>query len=116
MYFASFFSWCGHVTRLRKVDPQRETSRIFMVKISTGNESYLYGENMECLQNSKKELGSQCHGRRFRVWRWEHAVAECVGTDWTNVAQDRMEWRAKMDAMIKWRKQKMADRNASPIE
>ena len=25
-------------------------------------------------------------------------------------------WRAKMDAMIKWRKQKMADRNCSPIE
>ena len=52
---------------------------------------------------------------QFRVWR-EQAVAQCLGTDWTNVAQDRMGWRAKMDAMIKWRKQKMADRNASPIE
>ena len=51
----------------------------------------------------KKELGSQCHGRRFRVWRWEQAVAHCIGTDCVSVAQDRMVWRAKMDAMIKWR-------------
>ena len=40
----------------------------------------------------------------------------CVGTDLTNVAPDRMGWRAKMDAMIERRKQKMVDRNASPIE
>ena len=78
------------------------TSRILMLK------------NMEWLRNLKKELGSQCHGRRFRVWRWEQAVAQCVGTEWVNVAQDRVAWRAKVDAMIKWRKQKMADRNCSP--
>ena len=94
MYFASYFSSCGHVARLTKVDPQRETSRIYIPNY------------MEWLRSLKKELGSQCHGRRFRVLRWEQAVAQCVGTDWTNVAQDRMEWRAKMDAMIKWRTQK----------
>ena len=27
-------------------------------------------------------------------------MAQCVGTEWTNVAQDRLGWRAKMDAMI----------------
>ena len=43
-------------------------------------------------------------------------MAQCVGTEWTNLAQDRLGWRVKMDAMIKWRKQKMMDRNASPIE
>ena len=32
MYFASYFSWCGHVTRLTKADTQRETSRIFTQK------------------------------------------------------------------------------------
>ena len=46
----------GHVARLTKADPQRETSRIFMLK------------NMEWLRDLKKELGSQCHGRGFRVW------------------------------------------------
>ena len=64
MYFASYFSWCGHVARLIKMDPQRETSRIFTLK------------NMEWLRNLKKELGSQCHGPRFWVWRWEQAVAQ----------------------------------------
>ena len=36
MYFANFLSWCGHVARLTKADPQRETSRIFMLKIWNG--------------------------------------------------------------------------------
>ena len=36
MNFASHFSWCGHVARLTKADPQRETSRIFMLKIWNG--------------------------------------------------------------------------------
>ena len=31
MYFASYFSWCGHVARVTKVDPKR-------------NESHFYGE------------------------------------------------------------------------
>ena len=80
------------------------------------NESDIHSENMEWLRKLRKELGSQCHGRRFRVWRWEEAEAQCVGTEWSNVAQDRLGWRAKMDAMIKWREQKMMDRNTSPIE
>ena len=102
-YFASYFSWCGNVARLTKADPKREMSQIFMQK------------NLEWLRNLKTELGSQRHGRRFRVWRREQAVVQCAGTDWTKLAQDRLAWRAKTDAMIKWRKQKM-DRNASPIE
>ena len=32
MYFASYFSWCGHVARLTTADPQRETSQIFNLK------------------------------------------------------------------------------------
>ena len=94
MYFASYFSWCGHVARLTKADPQRETSQIFTMK------------NMEWLRNLKEELGSQCHGRRFGVWRWEQAVAQCVRIGRTNVAQDRLGWRAGMNAMIRWRKTK----------
>ena len=42
-------------------------------------------------------------------------MAQCVGTEWVKVAQDRAAWRAKMDAIIKWSKQKMADRKCSPI-
>ena len=98
VYFASCFSWCGHVARVTTMDPQRETSPTFTLK------------NMEWLRNLKKELGSQCHGRRFRVWRWKQAVAQCVATEWVKVALYRAAWRAKMDAMGKWRKQKMANR------
>ena len=36
MYFASYFSWCGHVARLTKADPQRETSRKFTLKLWNG--------------------------------------------------------------------------------
>ena len=82
MYFASYFSWCGHVARLTKMDPQRETSCIFMLK-------------MDWLRNLKKELGSQCHGRRFRVWRWEQAVAQCVGTEWVKVARIGLRGRPR---------------------
>ena len=80
---------CGHVARVTNKDPKRATSRIFTLK------------NMEWLRRFKKEPGSQSHGRRFRLWRWEQAVVQCVGTEWVKVAQDRAAWRAKMDAMIK---------------
>ena len=63
-----------------------ETSRIFTLKL------------MEWLRNLQKDLGSQGHGRRFRVWRWEQTVAQCVGTEWVQVAQVRVAWKAKMDA------------------
>ena len=33
-----------------------------------------------------QEVGSQRHGRRFKVWRWEHAVAQCEGTEWSGLA------------------------------
>ena len=73
-------------------------------------------KNMVWLRNLKKELGSQCHGRRCRVWRWEQAVAQCVGTDWTNVAHDRMGWRTQDECDDEVEKTKMADRIANPIE
>ena len=60
--------------------------------------------DMSCLRNLKKELGTQCHGRRFRVWRWEQAVAHCIGDDWTEKAKSNSGWRAKVTVMIGWRK------------
>ena len=34
-----------------------------------GNKLVIVEQNMMRLPSLKKELGSQCHGRRFRVWR-----------------------------------------------
>ena len=74
MYFASYFSGCGHVSRLTKTDPQRETSHIFMLK------------NLERLRKLKKELGSQgtdvgsgC-GDGNRQW---HRIGLRGGPRWT---------------------------------
>ena len=57
VHFASFFSWCGHIARITMRDPKSETSKLFL------------HNSLKWLQNLKKELGSQCHERRFRVWR-----------------------------------------------
>ena len=71
---------------------------------------------MELLRNLNKEVGSQSYGRRFRVWRWDQAVALCAGTEWTKVAEDRATWRSKIDEMIKWKKQRMADSSVIDFE
>ena len=91
-YSANYFSLCGHVARMTINDPKRETSRMYVNK------------NMEWLRNLKKEVGSQSHRRLFRVWSWEQAVAQCVGTEWMKMAQDRAVWRLKAGEMIMWRK------------
>ena len=73
-YLASHFSGCGHMTWMTMVEPLKETSRTSM------------HNNMEWLRNLMKEVCSQCHGRRFRVWTWEQAAAQCVGAERTKVA------------------------------
>ena len=73
-HFAQYFSWCGQKGRIATRDPGREASKMYMNK------------NIAWLRDLKKELGTQCHGRRFRVWRWEQAVAQCVGDMWTEKA------------------------------
>ena len=82
-YFASYFSWCGHCT------DHDERS-----------EKGIKQENMVWLQSLTKELGSQCHGRRFRVWRWEQAMAQCLGNKLVNVAQHSIVWRSKLEELI----------------
>ena len=100
-YFASYFSWCGHVA---VTDTTRGTSGLYMHK------------NMEWLRKMRKEVGSQYHGRRSRVWRREQAVAQCAGTEWTKVARDRTAWHSQIHEMKKWRKQEMADHSVIGFE
>ena len=91
-YFASYFSWCGHVARLTKVDPQRETSRIFTLK------------NVEWLRNLKREFGSQqCHRRRVRGVEMEAGSGTVSGHRLDERGTGSDGWRANMDAMIKWK-------------
>ena len=87
-YFASFFSWSGHVARI--------TIRDICSCI----------KNMAWHRSLKKELGTQCHGRRFRVWRWEQPVVHCLGDEWAKLAQNSSVWRSKLEEMINWKKRK----------
>ena len=64
----------------------------------------------------QKELGTQCHGRRFRVWRWEQALVQCLGDEWVKLAQNSTVWRFKLEEMISWKKCKMVDRTCVEIE
>ena len=81
-------------------EPMRETSRPHMRK------------QMERLRNLKKGVGSQCHGRRVSVWRWEQAVAQCVGTelDKRGTGPDGVALKDR------WTKQMMADRSVFDFE
>ena len=102
--FARYLSWCGHIARITTRDPGRETSRMYV------------NRNIALLRDLKKELGTQCHGRRFRVSRWEQAVAQCIGEKGVYKAQSNTGWRAKQEEMIAWIKQKLEDRKCVAME
>ena len=68
--FASYFSWCGHIARIATRDPKRETN-----DTSAAQKHCLVAE-------LKQDMGTQCHGRRFRVWRWEQAADQRLGVEW----------------------------------
>ena len=38
IFFASYFSWCGHIARITTRDPKRETSNIFARKYDVASE------------------------------------------------------------------------------
>ena len=43
-------------------------------------------------------------------------MAQCLGFEWVNVAQNSTVWRSKLEEMIIWIKQKMVDRRCVEIE
>ena len=94
LYRRSVFSWAGHVSRMRQYDEQRLTYRVF---------------NHRCwdwiCSVASANHGSQLHGRRFKVWRWEGAVYNFFQTGcWEDAAQDRLGWDANLDEMMHWRR------------
>ena len=102
-YFARYFSWWGHIARIATRDPMSETSKLFLHK----NNAWL---------RSLKEMGTQCHGRRIRVWICLQAVDQCLGEEWAKMVQNSAAWRSKWEEMINWKKRKMLDRTCVQIE
>ena len=82
------FDWGGHVARLRHLDPNRLTYRVFM--------HWNYEGIVKGIEAHNK--GKQCHNRHLHVWRWEYNMYRFVGRDWTSYVMDREVWREKVGA------------------
>ena len=93
MYHRSVFKWAGHVARMRQYDSQRVTYRILQHK------------SWEWIYKTSQEFGgSQLHGKRFHVWRWERPVYKFFGSSsWQEAAQDNVLWNQQLDDMVSWR-------------
>ena len=72
--------WAGHVARLPTWRPGCLTSRI------------LEWRDRNWLDEITIKEGSQMHGRRLRVWRWEEQVSNKFGGDWRKTAKDKDAW------------------------
>ena len=91
----SFSDWGGHVHRISMYDPNRLTPAV------------LHFKNFAWIQHVSEETGGdQCHGCRLRTWRWEHPLYQFFrdrGVPWEQVAANKVEWTALLDAMVSWR-------------
>ena len=84
------FSWAGHLARFTQWSPHRIALRV------------LHWRNWKYLQRLQASEGSQCHGRRLRIWRWERGFYK-FWQDWEQAAKDKQSWEKYRDAWILWR-------------
>ena len=84
--------WAGHVARMVQYDARRLTYKLLQYK------------SWDWIQNiSKENGGSQLHGRRLHVWRWEWPVCKFFGKQsWQAAAQDKTSWNQQLENMINW--------------
>ena len=80
------FKWAGWVARLCAFDRTRITLHVLLHK------------NWDWIQTiANQNSGSQLHGRRLKIWRWEALIynyfrENLPGTPWFELAQDSYEW------------------------
>ena len=84
-------TWAGHFGRMALYDKTRWAYRA------------LKHRNYEYLCALQQEFGSQCHGRRFHVWRWERAFYSYYGPDWQSATLDPEGWSASFGNWLTWR-------------
>ena len=85
-------SWAGHLGRMILYDRDRLVSRSLLHK----NRKYLLA--------LEASTGSQCHGRRFHVWRWERNLYEFYGPDWLERTYNNDDWNDGFGEWLSWRK------------
>ena len=91
-------SWAGHLGRMSIYDPQRFVFRALTYR------------NYGYLRALQEEHGHQCHGRRFRVWRWERNFYQFYGSDWTKETISNSEWAESFVEWSQWRSNVMGAR------
>ena len=92
-YWAIMFKWAGHVARIQTYDKDRITHRVLQHKSWDG---------ITKIQESNS--GSQLHGRKLKVWRWEAPLYKLFGRQsWQELAQDKTAWDSHLEEMISWR-------------
>ena len=77
---AQVHSWAGHVARFQAYAPNRWALRALTYR------------NIKYLHTLEQMTGSQCHARRFRVWRWEQQFTRHYGPNWMQETLDSEQW------------------------
>jgi len=92
-YWRSVASWGGHIARFATYDDQRVTYRV------------LHHKSWAWIQRVASENeGSQTHGRKVKVFRWERAFyLHFKKRDWQKEAQDKHNWTKHIDEMVERR-------------
>ena len=56
------------------------------------------------LLSLQAELGQQCHGKRFHIWRWEKMCDQYFGEDWMQITLESDCWNDNLKSWLGWRR------------
>ena len=81
------YDWAGHVSRFSAWAPNRLALKALLFR------------GARYLHEVQAMFGSQCHGKKFKVWRWEQQFARQLGKEWMESALDEEAWK---DGRLTW--------------
>ena len=82
------YAWAGHVARFAKSQDFRLASKVLKYR------GVQYLKTLEDLYNS------QCHSKRFKVWRWEQQFVRAFGRNWIQLAWEAETWEVNMESWL----------------
>ena len=97
-YATAIWKFAGHIARMKEYDVGRPTYQALPLQ------SRNFLKNIEAAHR-----GSQLHGYRFRVWRFERHFYEYAEKqhlkDWKELAASRRSWMEHLEIWLSWRKE-----------
>ena len=84
----SAYRWAGHVARMQKY----ETDKVVFKTLTSKDITYIRG-----LEHAYNQ---QCHGKRFKVWRWERQFYKPLGDNWKSLTLSKDDWEDGMSAWL----------------